>query len=105
MSKAIVTHGWSVASLQGVAFELKIMKSVLSRAMKAGRIEKNPAVDGELPSGAPAVREVFEAEHVRTLLLACKIHKRGRDWRGAILTAFYTGARLWRRGESEMEQR
>jgi hypothetical protein len=56
MSKAIVTHGWSVASLQGVAFELKIMKSVLSRAMKAGRIEKNPAVDVELPSGARSFR-------------------------------------------------
>jgi integrase len=81
-------------SPQGVAWELKVIKSVLSRAMKAGRIEKNPAVDVELPSGKAAVREIFEAEHVRALLLACERHTRGKDWRGLILTAFYTGARL-----------
>ncbi|HEY5777733.1 MAG TPA: hypothetical protein VIT00_03295, partial [Terrimicrobiaceae bacterium] len=42
-------------SPQGVAFELKIIKSVISRAMKAGRIERNPVVDVELPSGTSAV--------------------------------------------------
>jgi len=81
-------------SPQGVAFEMKVIKSILSRAMKAGRIQNNPAVDAEKPEGTAAVRDVFEAEHVAALLTACQRHKRGKDWSGAILAAFYTGARL-----------
>jgi integrase len=81
-------------SPQGVAFEMKIIKSVLSRSMKAGRIQKNPAVDAEMPEGLSALRDIFEATHVASLFTACDRHKRGKDWRGAILAAFYTGARL-----------
>jgi len=77
-----------------VAFELKMIRSVLGRAMKAGRIPKNPAVDVDVPEGKAQQREVFELEHVHALLAACQRHKRGKDWRGAVLMAFYTGARL-----------
>lgn len=79
---------------QGVGFELKVIRSVLGRAMKAGRIPKNPAVDVDAPEGKAQQREIFELEHVQALLTACERHKRGRDWRGAVLMGFYTGARL-----------
>lgn len=81
-------------SATAVAFELKLIRSVLRRAMSAGRLQKNVAADVTTPEGTSAVREVFEVKHVRALLMACRRHIRGRDWRGAILTLFYTGARL-----------
>jgi integrase len=80
-------------------FELKLIRSVLKRAMVAGRIPSNPAASVDALNVKGAVRGVFEPEQVRALLMACDgFKKRGRncgnDWRGACLVAFYTGARL-----------
>lgn len=80
-------------------FELKLIRSVLKRAMIAGRIPSNPAAAVDMLNEKGAVRGVFEPEQVRALLMACEgFKKRGRncgnDWRGACLLAFYSGARL-----------
>jgi integrase len=80
-------------------FELKLIRSVLKKAMIAGRIPSNPAAAVDSLNEKGAVRGVFESEQVRALLMACEgFKKRGRncgnDWRGACLVAFYTGARL-----------
>lgn len=80
-------------------FESKLIRSVLKRAMLAGRIASNPAVNVPLLNRKGAVRGVFEPEQVRALLMACDGFNRrgqdaGKDWRGAMLVAFYTGARL-----------
>ena len=80
-------------------FELKLIRSVLKKAMVAGRIPSNPAASVDSLNAKGAVRGVFESEQVRALLMACEgFKKRGRncgnDWRGACLVAFYTGARL-----------
>jgi integrase len=93
---ARLTAGLSPTSAD---FELKLVRSVLKRAMLAGRIASNPAVNVPLLNRKGAVRGVFEPEQVRALLMACEGFTRrgqdaGRDWRGAMLIAFYTGARL-----------
>lgn len=80
-------------------FELKLIRSVLKRAMVAGRIPSNPAAAVDSLNEKGAVRGVFESEQVRALLMACEGFKKkgrdcGNDWRGACLVAFYTGARL-----------
>ena len=80
-------------------FELKLIRSVLKRAMVAGRIPSNPAAAVDSLNEKGAVRGVFEPEQVRALLMACEGFKKkgrncGKDWRGACLVAFYTGARL-----------
>ncbi len=80
-------------------FELKLVRSILKRAMLAGRIPTNPALNVPLLNRKGAVRGVFEPEQVRALLMACEGFTRrggdtGSDWRGAMLVAFYSGARL-----------
>ncbi len=80
-------------------FELKQIRSVLKRAMTAGKIQKNAAAEVALLNRKGAVRGVFEPAQVLALLDACAaFHKRrgevGKDWRGVCLIAFYTGARL-----------
>ncbi len=80
-------------------FELKQIRSVLKRAMLAGRIQKNVAAEVPSLNRKGAVRSVFEPAQVLALLAACAaFHKRGqlvgKDWRGVVLIAFYTGARL-----------
>lgn len=82
-----------------VDFEMKLIRSILKRAMLAGRIPTNPALNVPLLNRKGAVRGVFEPEQVRALLAACDGFCRrgqdaGRDWRGAMLVAFYAGARL-----------
>lgn len=80
-------------------FELKLLRSILKRAMLSGRIQKNVAADVPLLNRKGAVRSVFEMPQILALLRACEgFFKRGqptgKDWRGFILIAFYTGARL-----------
>lgn len=80
-------------------FELKLIRSVLKKALVAGRIPSNPAAAVDSLNEKGAVRGVFEPEQVRALLMACEGFKKkgrdcGNDWRGACLLAFYTGARL-----------
>ena len=80
-------------------FELKQLRSVLKRAMLAGRIQKNVAGDVPLLNRKGAVRSVFEPAQVLALLNACETFRKrgqpvGKDWRGVVLVAFYTGARL-----------
>jgi integrase len=80
-------------------FELKLIRSVLKKAMVAGRIPSNPAAAVDSLNEKGAVRGVFEPEQVRALLMACEGFKKkgrncGNDWRGACMVAFYTGARL-----------
>ena len=82
-----------------VDFELKLIRSVLKRAMLAGRIPTNPALNVPILNQKGAVRGVFEPDQVRALLGACDEFNRrgqdaGKDWRGAMLVAFYAGARL-----------
>jgi len=80
-------------------FELKLIRSVLKKAMVAGRIPSNPAAAVDSLNKKGAVRSVFEPDQVSALLMACEGFKKkgrncGNDWRGACLVAFYTGARL-----------
>jgi integrase len=67
--------------------------------MVAGRIPSNPAAAVDSLNKKGAVRGVFEPDQVRALLRACEGFKKkgrncGKDWQGACLVAFYTGARL-----------
>ena len=80
-------------------FELKLIRSVLKKAMVAGRIPSNPAAAVDSLNKKGAVRSVFEPDQVSALLMACEGFKKkgrncGNDWRGACLVAFYSGARL-----------
>jgi integrase len=82
-----------------VDFNTKFIRSVLKRAMMAGRIPTNPALNVAILNEKGAVRGIFEPEQVRALLAACDGFRRrgqdaGKDWRGAMLVAFYAGARL-----------
>lgn len=81
---------------KSVNFELKFLRSVLKRALVAGRIPRNVAAEIPFEKENKAQKAAFSLEQIRALLAACKGFKkeRGDDWRGAVLVAFYTGARL-----------
>lgn len=69
---------------------VKTLSAALNAALRLGYIPSNPALALEtLPHQAPE-KGVFTSEQIEALLAAAI----SSDWRGAILFAYYTGARL-----------
>jgi integrase len=79
-----------------VNFELKFLRSLLKRAMMAGRIGRNVAMNIPFEKVHPATRKAFSVEQIQSLMRACERFKgkKGVDWKGAVGVAFYLGARL-----------
>jgi integrase len=68
---------------------IKIVSAMLSTAVRQQHIVSNPALAIEHLKVRVAERGVFTLEQVRKLLVAAR-----GDWRGAIMFAHHTGARL-----------
>jgi len=81
---------------KSINFELKFLRSVLKRAMVAQRIPGNPALQVTFEAEKSATREDFTPAQITALLRACEGFKgdKGKDWRGVVLVAYFTGARL-----------
>lgn len=90
-----------------VRYLLKQLRIPFNAARRHGIILHNPAEAVELPAvaksedGAEARRDAFTVEQVEALLGAAISHEHGKpvfeagaEWRGAILFAYFTGARL-----------
>jgi integrase len=70
--------------------QVKIVRMAFATARKLGYITHNPADAVEmLPESAETAKQPFDIEQVKALLKAAP-----GDWRGAIMVALYTGARL-----------
>jgi len=69
---------------------VKIVRMAFASAGRQGLITHNPAAAVEmLPEDSEPARQPFSVEQVKALLRAA-----AGDWRGAIMMALYTGARL-----------
>jgi integrase len=81
---------------KSINIKLKMIRSALSRAERAGRIEKNPALQVDHVQEQPAGRQDFELSQITALLRACKGFKgkKGADWHGLVMMCYYTGCRL-----------
>jgi integrase len=70
--------------------QVKIVRMAFTSARKLGYITHNPAEAVEmLPADADPAKQPFDIDQVKALLKAAT-----GDWKGAILVALYTGARL-----------
>ena len=70
--------------------QVKIIRMAFTSARKQGFIAHNPAEAVEmLPEDTDPARQPFSVEQVQAILRAAE-----GDWRGAIMLAVYTGARL-----------
>src|SRR5262249_42661248 len=70
--------------------QVKIVRMGFTSARRLGYITHNPAEAVEmLPEDADAARQPFTIEQVQAILKAAQ-----GDWRGVIMVALYTGARL-----------
>lgn len=81
---------------KSINIKLKMIRGALSRAERAGRIEKNPALQVDHVKEQPAGREDFTPAQITALLRACEGFKRdkGGDWKGLVMMCYYTGCRL-----------
>lgn len=81
---------------KSINIKLKMIRSALARAERAGRIERNPAELVDNVKEQPAGREDFTPPQITALLRACEGFKKekGKQWTGIILIAYFTGCRL-----------
>jgi integrase len=90
-----------------VRYVIKHLRIPFNAARRQGLLTHNPAESVELPAPAKsedredASRDSFTLEQVEALTIAATakedgnaVFKAGEEWRGAILCAYYTGARL-----------
>ncbi len=84
-----------------VNLDIKIIGTALNAARRQGYILKNPCAAVETLPVAKFEKHVFSGDDVRALMDAASSRKSerlvfdaGDEWRGVILLAFYTGARL-----------
>jgi|SRR5581483_1441970 len=68
---------------------VKIVSMAFNAALRQGKIKFNPCIGLDALPEESAEREPFTLDEIRKLVKAAK-----GDWKGAILFAFYTGARL-----------
>lgn len=79
---------------------VKQLRIAFNVARRQGLVTVNPADAVELPpkakreDGTEGTRDAFTAEQVAALLNSTDATKAPEDWRGLILFAYYTGARL-----------
>ncbi len=79
---------------KSINIKLKMIRSALARAERAGRIERNPAALVDNVKEQPAGREDFTKDQIKALIGACERGfkgEKGKQWRGLILTSFYSG--------------
>ena len=69
--------------------DVKIVRTALNAARRAGLITTNPAEAVELPDVVGVERGTFTASEVKML-----VETAGGEWKTLILLAYYTGARL-----------
>jgi integrase len=81
---------------KSINIKLKMIRSALSRAQRAGRIERNPAAQVDNAKEQAAGREDFTPAQITALLRACVGFKKekGAEWHGLVIMCYYTGCRL-----------
>jgi hypothetical protein len=76
-------------SPRDVNLDITILSSAFNAAQKQGHVSVNPCAAVEPLPDTSERKDTFTLEQVTALVAAAE-----GDWRGLILTAFYTGARL-----------
>lgn len=85
--KTVTGAGWSGKTANNA---VKIIRTAFNAALRLGHIPANPCAGVEDLDEQTAEREPFTAEQVQHLIAVAHT----RDWKLAIVFAYYTGARL-----------